>query len=131
MTATTRDLFERYHACWEARDPDRIAELHTVDSVFHLHSGQPPARGREAIRQAAAGTFELVPDLTFELVSLRVGEDFWVAQFKMTGKSASGAALDVDLADFVLVENGAVKEKHSYVDGVAMQAAIAPAEVSS
>ncbi|MGW0765784.1 nuclear transport factor 2 family protein [Streptomyces sp. NPDC002676] len=130
MTATTRDLFERYHACWEARDPDRIAELHTVDSVFHLHSGQPPACGRAAVRQAAAGTFELVPDLTFELVSLRVGEDFWVAQFKMTGKSASGAALDVDLADFVLVENGAVKEKHSYVDGVAMQAAIAPAEVS-
>jgi ketosteroid isomerase-like protein len=98
--------------------------------VFHLHSGQPPARGRAAIRQAAAGNFELVPDLTFERVSLRVGEDFWVAQFKMTGKSASGAALDVDLADIVLVENGEVKEKHSYVDGVAMQAAIAPAEVS-
>lgn len=130
MTAITRDLFERYHACWEARDPDRIAELHTVDSVFHLHSAQPPARGRAAIRQTAASMFELVPDLAFERISLRVGEDFWVVQFKMTGKSTSGAALDVDLADFVLVENGAVKEKHSYVDGVAMQAAIAPAEVS-
>ncbi|MFI9718966.1 nuclear transport factor 2 family protein [Streptomyces sp. NPDC052396] len=130
MTATTRELFERYHACWEARDPDRIAELHTVDSVFHLHSGQPPTRGRAAIRQAAAGMFELVPDLTFERVSLRVGEDFWVTQFKMTGTPASGAELDVDLADFVLVENGAVKEKHSYVDGMAMQAAIAPAEAS-
>ncbi|MFE5584602.1 nuclear transport factor 2 family protein [Kitasatospora sp. NPDC056531] len=130
MTATTRDLFERYHACWEARDPDRIAELHTIDSVFHLHSGQPPALGRAAVRQAAADSFELVPDLGFKIVSLRFGEDFWVARFKMTGKSASGAALDVDLADFVLVENGAVKEKHSYVDGVAMQAAIAPAEDS-
>ncbi|MGE7435291.1 nuclear transport factor 2 family protein [Kitasatospora sp. NPDC001175] len=128
MTATTRDLFERYHACWEARDPDRIAELHTVDSVFHLHSDQTPARGRAAIREAVAGTFELVPDLTFELVSLRVGEDFWVVQFKLTGKSASGSAVDVDLADFVLVENGAVKEKHSYVDGMAMQAAIGPVE---
>ncbi|GAA4633503.1 hypothetical protein GCM10023196_071280 [Actinoallomurus vinaceus] len=131
MTAAVRDLFERYHAGWEARDPDRIAELHTDDSVFHLHSGQPPARGRAAIREAAAGTFALVPDLAFDLVSLRFGEDFWVVQWKLTGTSAAGAALDVDLADFVLVENGAVKEKHSYVDGVAMQAALAPAEVTS
>ncbi|WP_079102187.1 nuclear transport factor 2 family protein [Streptomyces sp. TP-A0356] len=97
MTATTRDLFDRYHACWEARDPDRIAELHTVDSVFHLHSGQTPAHGRAAIREAVASTFELVPDLKFELVSLRVGEDFWVVQWKLTGKSASGAAVNVDL----------------------------------
>ncbi|MFF4160669.1 nuclear transport factor 2 family protein [Streptomyces sp. NPDC001678] len=126
MSATTRELFERYHACWEARDPDRIAELHTPNSVFHLHSGQAPARGQAAIREEAAGMFDLVPDLTFDLVSLRVGEDFWVVQFKLTGTSVSGAAFNVDLADFVLVENGAVKEKHSYVDGVAMQAAIAP-----
>ncbi|MGP3927097.1 nuclear transport factor 2 family protein [Streptomyces sp. 8N616] len=131
MTAATRDLFERYHAAWEARDPDRIVELHTADSVFHLHSGQTPARGRAAIREAAAGTLALVPDLTWELVALRAGEDFWVAQWKLTGTSAAGAAVDVDLADFVLVENGAVKEKHSYVDGVAMQAALAPAEAGS
>lgn len=126
MTAATRDLFERYHACWEARDPDRIVELHTPDSVFHLHSGQGPARGREAIREAVAGTFALVPDLAFDLVSLRVGEDFWVVQWKLSGTSATGAPVDVDLADYVVVENGAVKEKHSYVDGVAMQAATAP-----
>ncbi|MQS16830.1 ester cyclase [Streptomyces kaniharaensis] len=130
MSATTRELFERYHACWEARDPDRIAELHTLDSVFHLHSGQAPARGQAAIHESVVGMFELVPNLTFDLVSLRVGEDFWVAQLKLTGTAASGAELDADLADFVLVENGAVKEKHSYVDGVAMQAAIAPSELA-
>lgn len=34
------EVFERYHACWEeAREPDRIAELHTADSVFHWRSG--------------------------------------------------------------------------------------------
>lgn len=131
MSEATRDLFERYHACWEARDPDRVVELHTPDSVFHLHSGQPPARGREAIREAAAGAFALVPDLEFDLVSLRVGEDFWVVQWKMTGTSATGAEVGIDLVDFVLVEDGAVKEKHSYVDGVAMQAAMAAAEAAS
>ncbi|MCP2292678.1 nuclear transport factor 2 family protein [Nocardia amikacinitolerans] len=126
MTTDTRELFERYHACWADRDPDRIIELHTADSVFHLHSGQEPARGRAAIREAAAGTFALVPDLTFHLVSLRVGDDFWVVQWQLTGTSAAGNRVCVDLADYVLVEDGAVKEKHSYVDGVAMQAALAP-----
>ncbi|WP_028926420.1 nuclear transport factor 2 family protein [Pseudonocardia acaciae] len=127
MTAATRDLFERYHSCWADRDPDRIAELHTADSIFHLHLDQEPARGRIAIREAAAAAFARIPDLTFELVSLRVGEDFWVVQWTLTGTSAAGAAFEVDLADFVLVEDGAVKEKHSYVDGVAMSAAMAPA----
>ncbi|MEV0338497.1 nuclear transport factor 2 family protein [Nocardia sp. NPDC050713] len=124
MTTATHELFERYHACWADRDPDRIIELHTPDSVFHLHSGQEPARGRAAIRQAAAGTFALVPDLTFHLISLRVGDDFWVVQWQLTGTSATGNRVQVDLADYVLVEDGAVKEKHSYVDGVAMQAAL-------
>ncbi|MEV6768725.1 hypothetical protein AB0N05_08825 [Nocardia sp. NPDC051030] len=37
----------------------------------------------------------------------------------------------VDLADVVFVENGAVREKHTYVDGVAMQAAFStPAEIA-
>ncbi|WP_435592689.1 nuclear transport factor 2 family protein [Nocardia sp. bgisy118] len=124
MSTATRELFERYHACWADRDPDRIIELHTTDSVFHLHSGQEPARGRAAIREAAAGTFALVPDLTFHLISLRVGDDFWVVQWQLTGTSATGNRVCVDLADYVLVEDGAVKEKHSYVDGVAMQAAL-------
>ncbi|MBF6300971.1 nuclear transport factor 2 family protein [Nocardia amamiensis] len=128
MTTATRELFERYHACWVDRDPDRIAELHTADSVLHLHSGQEPARGPAAIREFAAGMLALVPDLTFHLVSLRVGEDFWVVQWRLTGTAATGNPVDVDLADYVLVEDGAVKAKHSYVDGVAMQAALAAAQ---
>ncbi|UFS98098.1 nuclear transport factor 2 family protein [Nocardia huaxiensis] len=133
MSAATMDLFERYHACWADHDPDRIAELHTPDSIFHLHSGSKPAHGREEIRASAADTFALVPDLTFTLVNLRVGEDFWVVQWKLSGTSATGGAVDVDLADVVFVENGAVKEKHSYVDGVAMAATLTPpanAEIS-
>ncbi|MFI9404057.1 nuclear transport factor 2 family protein [Nocardia sp. NPDC052316] len=131
MSASTTELFERYHACWADRDPDRIVELHTPDSIFHLHSGSEPARGRAEIRAAAAQTFALVPDLTFHLVNLRVGDDFWVVQWRLTGTSVTGSPVEVDLADLVLVENGAVREKHSYVDGVAMQAALAaPADIA-
>ncbi|WP_199856598.1 nuclear transport factor 2 family protein [Nocardia suismassiliense] len=131
MSASTTELFERYHACWADRDPDRIVELHTPDSIFHLHSGSEPARGRAEIRAAAAQTFALVPDLTFHLVNLRVGDDFWVVQWQLTGTSVTGNPVEVDIADLVLVENGAVREKHTYVDGVAMQAALAtPADIA-
>ncbi|MFG2442434.1 nuclear transport factor 2 family protein [Nocardia fluminea] len=99
------------------------------DSVFHLHSGSAPAHGRAQIRTAAAETFALVPDLTFTQVDLRVGDDFWVVRWKLSGTSVTGGAVDVDIADMVTVEGGAVKEKHTYVDGVAMAAALtAPPE---
>ncbi|MCS0636432.1 nuclear transport factor 2 family protein [Streptomyces sp. LP05-1] len=128
MTAPSiHELYERYRDAWAARDPDRIAGLHTADSVFHLHAGQPPARGREAVRKAVADIFALAPDLAFELVSLHFGEGFWTVQWKLSGTAPAGGTVDVDLMDLVEVEDGAVKAKHSYVDGVAMRAALTPA----
>ncbi|MFE1315859.1 nuclear transport factor 2 family protein [Streptomyces sp. NPDC058755] len=88
---------DRYHAFWEARDPDRIAVLHTADSVFHLNSGQGPVRGRAAIRETVAGMFALVPDLAIEFESLRTGEDLCAVQWKLSGTAVSGAVVAVDL----------------------------------
>lgn len=67
--------------------------------------------------------FELVPDLGFEPVSLRVGEDYWVAEWTMTGTTSAGAPVEIDLVDVVSVKEGLVASKQSYVDGAAMQAA--------
>lgn len=104
-------------ACNHARQPTII--------LFVYWKG-----GRAEIRTAAAETFALVPDLTFTQVDLRVGDDFWVVRWKLSGTSVTGSAVDVDIADMVTVEEGAVKAKHTYVDGVAMQAALtAPAEI--
>ncbi len=125
MCEATEALFKRYHAAWVAHEPDVIAGLHSAVSVFHVHAGQEPARGQEAIRNAVAHVFELVPDLGFEPVSLRIGEDYWVAEWKMTGTTPSGAPVEIDLVDVVSVEEGLVASKQSYVDGAAMQAAMA------
>ncbi|MEV6655975.1 nuclear transport factor 2 family protein [Nocardia fluminea] len=65
-----------------------------------------------------------MPDLTFTQVDLRVGDEFWVVRWKLSGTSVTGGTVDVDIADMVTVEGGAVKEKHTYVDGVAMAAAL-------
>lgn len=125
MNDPTRTLFERYHAAWVAHEPDTIAAMHSADAVFHLHSGQQPARGRAAIRHAAATAFVQVPDLGFEQVSLRIGEGYWVAEWTMTGTTATGRPVAVDLVDVVTVEDGLVVSKQSYVDGAALHAATA------
>jgi ketosteroid isomerase-like protein len=111
-----RPFFDRYAAAWAARDADAIAELHAEDGVFHLHAGQEPVRGREAIRETFAGFFAQYPDLAFELVDVRFGSDHWAVEWKMTS-----GAFEVDLADVVTVEDGRVASKQSYVDAVALQ----------
>ena len=115
---TITELFDRYAAAWSDHDADAIAEMHTEDSVFHLHSaGQEPARGREAVRDAFAAMFDQWPDLAFELVSFRPGESFWAVEWKVVAEG-----FEADLADVVTVEDGLVKSKQSYIDALSVQA---------
>ena len=116
------DLFQRYADAWARRDPDAIVALHTEDTQFHAHVGQEPARGKAAVRQAFADLLAQFPDLAFEQVSLIIGSDFWVVDWKMSGTvAATGVSFDVDLLDRITVEAGLVKTKDSYLDAVSMQ----------
>jgi uncharacterized protein (TIGR02246 family) len=117
--AEVRELFDRYAAAWESRDADAIAALHTEDSVYHLHAGAEPARGREAVRAAFAELFEQWPDLSFDLVDVLVGEDFWAVEWKIRS-----GALEADLADVVRVRDGLVHSKQSYIDAIAVSEAL-------
>jgi len=129
MNTDTKALFERYVEAWGSHDPDAIVALHTPDTVFHLHAGQEPAHGREAVREAFAGFLALVPDLGWEQRSLIVGDDFWVVEWRMTGTTADGKQVDADLADVVTVEDGLVKSKQSYADSITLQAQLELTEV--
>jgi len=51
-TLTTETLAEQYFAAWEARDPERIVEMHAQDTRFQIHAGGEVAEGREAVRVA-------------------------------------------------------------------------------
>jgi steroid delta-isomerase-like uncharacterized protein len=118
-----KDLIERYTDAWASRDPDKIVALHTEDTTFHAHIGQEAAQGRAATRQAFADLLAQFPDLAFTPVSQRIGNDFWVAEWRMSGTlMATGNAFEVDLVDVVTVEDGLVKSKDSYIDAVSMQA---------
>src|SRR6266540_2802959 len=73
-----RSISEEYFAAWEARDPDRIAAMHSADSRFQLHAGGEPAEGREAVRGAFADIFAQWPGFSFETHRVLFGEDHWV-----------------------------------------------------
>jgi hypothetical protein len=73
--------------------------------------------------QAFSDLLAQFPDLTFDAVSQRIGPDFWVAEWRMTGTlTGTDSAFEVDLVDVVTVEDGMVKSKDSYIDAVSMQA---------
>jgi steroid delta-isomerase-like uncharacterized protein len=117
------DLIQRYTDAWGSRDPDKIVALHTDDTTFHAHLGQDPAQGKDAVRQAFTDLFSQFPDLAFRPVAQRIGSDFWVAEWRMSGTLAgTDVCFDVDLVDVLTVENGLIRSKDSYVDAVSMQA---------
>ena len=119
------DLIQRYTDAWASRDPDKIVALHTENTTFHAHIGQDAARGKDAVRQAFADLFAQFPDLTFAPVAQRIGHDFWVAEWRMSGTlSGTDTGFEVDLVDVVTVEDGLVRSKDSYIDAVSMQSQI-------
>ena len=62
-------IFERYHVGWETKNPDLIASLHSEDTIFWLHDGSDPVKGRDALRRHCAGLFA-----AFAAVAGRLGQ---------------------------------------------------------
>lgn len=127
-TAETAAACRRNTEAWGTLDPDAIAQVHAPDGVFHLHSGEEPVVGRDAIRSRFATLIEQFPDLGYEQVSLRIGEGFWVAEWRMTGTPAGGGPqISCELIDVIEVRDGLIASKHSYIDAVGLQAQLAAA----
>ena len=117
-----RAVAKSYFEAWEARDLDAIMALHSPDTVFHSHTGQQPLTGAASVRIAFAQLLQTTPDISFKAWDLRFGNDFWVAQMTVSGTRRQTEGPDIafssDSTDVVLVENGLVTRKDSYVDYV-------------
>jgi uncharacterized protein (TIGR02246 family) len=110
-------LCREYLAAWEARDPDRIASLHSEDSSFTVHWGEDPrpAVGRDAVREAFAANFERWPAFDFETNRVLVGDRHWVLDWTMFAAPA-GEPVEVGLLDVVVVgRDGLVARKDTYL----------------
>jgi uncharacterized protein (TIGR02246 family) len=123
-----QQVFDRYHAAWEAKDPDAIVALHTEDSTFALRSGGARVRGRDGLRQHFAQIFRDFPGYRAEVDRLLLGRGHWVLEWTMVVElPAAGGGTStarIDLVDVVDVdEAGLVTRKDVWVDGVQQAAA--------
>src|SRR5215217_8121701 len=105
---------ETYFAAWEARDPDRIAALHTDDTRFQIHAANEPTVGREAVRDAFAGLFEQWPNFAFDVHRVLYGDDHWVLDWALLSSGGPAGDVRFDCLDVVTVENGLVARKDTF-----------------
>lgn len=134
-TAThIEELAGRYGDAWNSQDLDGIVAMHAPDGIFELHApGSAPVQGHDALREAFAGFLTQLPDIHFEPVRLRAGEDFWVLESRMSGTvsapievedetiEAPGTRVEVDFLDVIAVEEGRLARKDSYLDTLGFQ----------
>jgi ketosteroid isomerase-like protein len=119
-------ITKTYFAAWEARDPDRIAELHSDDTVFTLHAGPAtPSVGRDAVRATFAGIFGMYPDFSFETHRVLLGERHWVLDWTMVSGDIRLHMLDTVEVD----DDGQVSRKDTFADVAQMNAVLAGLEV--
>lgn len=125
---TTLDLAAisaEYFAGWAARDPDRIAALHTRDSRFEIHAGSGPVEGRDAVRDAVAGLFETWPNFAFESHRVLLGERHWVLDWTLISSGGPSGDVAFDCLDVVTVtDEGLVERKDTFVDPAQLNAAL-------
>ncbi|MEX0839218.1 MAG: nuclear transport factor 2 family protein [Parvibaculum sp.] len=127
-------LFERYHTGWEAKNPGFIASTHSEDTLFWLHDGSEPIKGREALRRYCIATFEAY-DFSQEMGRRLFGADHWVFEWTMvlplTDKEGAPFTARVEMLDVVTVNKaGEVTRKDVFMNGDQSRAAFARAGIA-
>lgn len=126
-------IFERYHVGWETRNPDLIASLHSEDTVFWVHDGSEPVKGREALRTHCATLFTAFK-FSHVVERLLFGKDHWVVEWtavlSLAEPDGGPFTARVEMLDVVTVNRlGEVTRKDVYMNGKQLQAAFARAGV--
>lgn len=130
-----REVFERYHASWEARSPERIAALHSPDTVFQLHDGSALVHGRAALQQQCAAMFAKF-DFALEPLRLFYGDGHWTFEWCMAIalRDAEGSPFTatVEMLDLVTVDaRHEVTRKDVYMNGAQAMAAFSRAGIAT
>ncbi len=120
MNIETQEVAARYGAAWAAHDLDAIIAMHTDDTVFHLHGGSEPTMGLDPTRESFAATFAQSPDIRFEKSRVYIGDGHFVSEYQMSG-STEGKRFVCDGVDVIVVEDGRIARKDTYLDWPALQ----------
>ena len=122
-------LVGAYAAAWASRDPDRVAALHTSDTVFDLRvDGEVSAVGREAARARFAAILRDNPTYASNVRKVEFGTDFVVIEYEIAmnppapftlGRfryTPTGAPYVVPAIDVIRFRDGLVSEKVTFLD---------------
>ena len=124
------EFFQQYNEAWASRDVDAIAALHTPDTVYTVAAFGIQAHGRDQLREALTGSFQLWPDIRFEEVRLYSTPALIVFESQAVGTLTAPLQLgDVTLepngvqehfacVDVIALEGGLIKRKDAYLDAL-------------
>ena len=126
-------LFERCHVGRETKNADLIASLHSEDTIFCVHDGSDPVKGRDALRRHCSELFAAF-DFSLEMGRRLYGEDHWIFEWTMLLSLAepdgSRFTARVEMLDVVTVNTlGEVARKDVYMNGTQAEAAFARAGI--
>lgn len=105
-SAVTHDVPRLTHEylAGEARDPDRIAALHSPLTRFEFHGdAAAPALGRAAARRSPAKILDRFPGVSFEVERVLLGTDHWVLDWTLVAHP-DGPEVRVALLDLVTLD---------------------------
>lgn len=138
LEATER-FAQRYGQAWNDHDLDGILSMHAPVSAFHLHMAPyPEAATHDAIRAQFSGFFAVMPDLRFETIRLEVRPGLFTHEWYLHATLAgpfligertaepTGQAIRMRGVDVISCEEGLVRRKDCYLDGVDLELQLFP-----
>lgn len=118
------DVVHRYFDAWNRRDGAAVAACFGTDGTYEDPASGGALRG-PAIAEFVTRTVEMLPDLSFEVVSERLWEGGAAAQWLMKGTNtgplpggapASGRTISVPGSDFIETDGDTIRSLRGYFD---------------
>jgi len=115
---TTDDLHTFFERGWNRHDVDLLMTFMAEDCVFESAAGAEACgtrhAGRERVRQAFARVFEVYPDARFGEARHVVAGDRGVSEWRFTGTTAEGKAVEVDGCDLFTFVGDKITRKSAF-----------------
>lgn len=98
------DWIEEYFTIVDATDLDAFIELHTDDAVVNINDN-PPAVGKDAIRETIGGFWSVIGGLSHNIVNRYEDGDTTILESEVTYTRQDGQQVTINTAS-VLHRNG-------------------------
>ena len=115
---TTNDLHTFFERGWNRHDVDLLMTFMAEDCVYESTAG-PEACGTrhagcEPVRRAFARVLEVFPDARFAEARHLVAGDRGLSEWRFTGTTAEGKAVEVDGCDLFTFAGDKITRKSAY-----------------